>query len=195
MNPNEMRGYIFFGYGLLCASTVFLSGYYPSGLFMGLFALFLLLGIAFFAAAMAEKRAERPAAQPSPLRLGQPWSEFNCFRLQVDKVAMKRGVDGQRLCEVLFHVENWLLIQKQDEHNLSVRLQAVAEHEHHHAEATLLGGEALLVAAGETGQASCTVLVPEQAERVTLEFVVTLEQEGKTYRQQYEFYPAHYEAR
>jgi len=38
-------------------------------------------------------------------------------------------------------------------------------------------------------------LVPEQAERVTLEFVVTLEQEGKTYRQQYEFYPAHYEAR
>lgn len=188
---NEMRGLFFAQFALICLCMFHLSKLFDcsSTLWIGLSILFLIISIAFF----LEARDSEATSHNIILPVGRVWTEFNCFQLKVDKVAIKNGVDGQRLSDVMFHVENWLTVLKQKENKLSVQMEAIAEQNNSSMEVEVLNASIVEVAAGEQQQACYTIALPEKAERIRLKFSVTLEHDEKVYQQQYEFYPAHYE--
>ena len=125
--------------------------------------------------------------------MGKAWTEFNCFQLKVDNVAVKKAEDGRRFGTAMFHVENWLTVPTQGENKLSVQMEAIAEQGNHSVELEVLNANSVEVAAGEHQQAAYTIVLPEKAARILFTFSVTVEQDGKVYQQKYEFYPAHYE--
>ena len=193
---NEMRGFFFLSYALFCFAIYYLSGgfYYGGGnIWIGLAAIFLIIGIAFLSNAGPSRAEKSHSEKHAVLHIGQSWSEFNRFQLKVNSVAMKRGEDGQRLCDVMFHVENWLPLLQQGENTISVQLTATAEHGKESIEVKMLNGNNITVAADENKGTSYTMTLPEKTERVLLKFSVIPEHDEKIYQRQYAFYPAHYE--
>ena len=193
---NEMRGFFFLSYALFCFAIYYLSGgfYYGGGnIWIGLAAIFLIIGIAFLSNAGPSRAEKSHTEKHAVLHIGQSWSEFNRFQLKVNSVAMKYGEDGQRLCDVMFHVENWLPLLQQGENTISVQLTATAEHGKESIEVKMLNGNNITVAADENKGTSCTMTLPEKTERVLLKFSVIPEHDEKIYQRQYAFYPAHYE--
>ncbi len=192
---NEMRGFFFLGYGLICFCMFCLSGgfYYGDGLWMGLAVIFLIIGVVFLSNAREPKTTKDNRKKPAILCVGKAWTEFNCFQLKVDNVAVKKAEDGRRFGTAMFHVENWLTVPTQGENKLSVQMEAIAEQGNHSVELEVLNAGSVEVAAGEQQQAAYNIVLPEKAARILLTFFVTVEQDGKVYQQKYEFYPAHYE--
>lgn len=144
---NEMRGLFFAQFALICLCMFHLSKLFDcsSTLWIGLSILFLIISIAFF----LEARDSEATSHNIILPVGRVWTEFNCFQLKVDKVAIKNGVDGQRLSDVMFHVENRLTVLKQEENKLSVQMEAIAEQNNSSMEVEVLNASVVEVAAGE----------------------------------------------
>lgn len=192
---NEMRGFFFLSYALICVCMSYLCGglYYGGGLWAGLALIFLIISVVFFSNARDSKTTKDTRKKPAILCVGKAWTEFNCFQLKVDNVAVKKAEDGRRFGIAMFHVENWLTVPKQGENKLSVQMEAIAEQGKHSVELEVLNANSVEVAAGEQQQAAYNIVLPEKAARILLTFSVTVEQDGKVYQQKYEFYPAHYE--
>ena len=88
---NEMRGFFFLSYALFCFAIYYLSGgfYYGGGnIWIGLAAIFLIIGIAFLSNAGPSRAEKSHSEKHAVLHIGQSWSEFNRFQLKVNSVAM-----------------------------------------------------------------------------------------------------------
>ena len=192
---NEMRGFFFLSYALICVCMSYLCGglYYGGGMWMGLAVIFLIIGVTFLFNARGSEKTKDDRKKPAILCVGKAWTESNCFQLKVDNVAVKKAEDGRRFGTAMFHVENWLTVPKQGENKLSVQMEAIAEQGNRSVELEVLNASSVEVAAGEQQQAAYNIVLPEKAARILLTFSVTVEQDGKVYQQKYEFYPAHYE--
>ena len=145
----------------------------------------LIIGIAFLSNAGPSRAEKSHSEKHAVLHIGQSWSEFNRFQLKVNSVAMKHGEDGQRLCDVMFHVENWLPLLQQGENTISVQLTATAEHGKESIEVKMLNGNNITVAADENKGTSCTMTLPEKTERVLLKFSVIPEHDEKIYQRHF----------
>lgn len=115
MNKNEIRGYIFMVFALLCLCTCAMGGGYfldnvTFNILNFLIFLFTCIAVVFFVRAYEETKGLQFVTVDTSMkqRVGQGWNESNIFMLKLDKVNVEQLDDNtQRLCNLHMVVENW----------------------------------------------------------------------------------------
>ena len=203
MNKNEIRGYIFMGFAILCICTLALGGNII--IWMGYSALNLLTLLTFVlicasAICLAKGYVEGKEltglqmAQVSLLyRIGQSWAQFNLFSMKPADIKVQTSEDGTHLlCDVQILAENWMTQLKSGGNALSFHIRAEGDHGKNKVELQSLGASSFTVAAGERIEFVYPLAVPEYIDRVVLHFTAESDSMDEVYQQDYEFYPGHY---
>lgn len=202
MNKNEIRGYIFIGFALLClACKAIMSTQiwgYSSETYYQLLTVCMIvcIGAAVVCFIWAYNEIKYPAGVNKPLpgeihyRPGQSWTEVNLFQVKLDKVGVKQNQDGYS-CEAVFTAENWRTELKNGGNQMTIQLKAIAEqgtetYEIDNSESSFA------VEAGKHLQFICPLKAAEHTERVLLELTVTFDDGDAIYKAEFEFYPGHY---
>ena len=209
MNKNEIRGYIFMGFALLCLCTSAMGGmfmlYMNSSTRYHAYAINLMpiLSAVFFAAAVicfvkayedTKGKINLQIEKTSVLyRIGQSWAQFNLFSMKPANVKVKTSEDGAYLlCDVQILAENWMTQLKSGGNVLSFHIRAEGDFGKNKVELQSLGASSFTVAAGERNEFVYPLAVPEYIDRVVLHFTAESDSMDEVYQQDYEFYPGHY---
>ena len=203
MNKNEIRGYIFMGFAILCICTLALGGNIIIWMGYSAFNLLTLLTFVLICASaicLAKGYVEGKEltglqmAQVSLLyRIGQSWAQFNLFSMKPDNVKVHKTEDGAHLlCDVQILAENWMTQLKSGGNALSFHIRAEGDHGKNKVELQSLGASSFTVAAGEHIEFVYPLAVPEYIDRVVLHFTAESDSMDEVYQQDYEFYPGHY---
>ena len=198
MNKNEIRGYIFMAFAVMCLAVYTLgdisSGYIrPSDILI----VFLIFAPVFgfiaaycFANAYAETKGTNilnMETMPTINRIGMSWTELNIFSSKVNKISVTLSEDkGTLSCELYFTAENLQPQLKNGENN------ALGEQGKEKLELPLPDAFEITLEAGETKTQIYPFDVPADLERVLLEFTAEADSSDEVYTQTYAFYPKHY---
>ena len=204
MNKNEIRGYIFMAFAVMCLAVYTLgdisSGYIrPSDILI----VFLIFAPVFgfiaaycFANAYAETKGTNilnMETMPTINRIGMSWTELNIFSSKVNKISVTLSEDKETLsCELYFTAENLQPQLKNGENNLCIRMNALCEQGKEKLELPLPNAFEITLEAGETKTQIYPFDVPADLERVLLEFTAEADSSDEVYTQTYAFYPKHY---
>ncbi len=202
MNKNEIRGYIFLGFALLCYVTRSLgevaywghSQVYYLNAHLILSGVFIIAAVICFVWAYNEIKYPAGVNKPSPgkihYRPGQSWTEVNLFQVKLDKVGVKQNQDGYS-CEAVFTAENWRTELKSGGNKMTIQPKAIAEQG---AETYEIDNpeSSFTVEAGKHLQFICPLKADVYTDRVLLELTVTFDDGDAIYKAEFEFYPGHY---
>ena len=208
MNKNEIRGYIFMGFALLCLCTSAMGGMfmlymnsstryhaYAINLMPILSAVFFAAAVICFVKAYDETRGQKNIMEQASVlyRIGQSWTQFNLFSMKPANVKVKTSEDGAHLlCDVQILAENWMTQLKSGGNVLSFHIRAEGDFGKNKVELQSLGASSFSVAAGEHTEFEYPLAVPEYIDRVVLHFTAESDSMDEVYQQDYEFYPGHY---
>ena len=203
MNKNEIRGYIFMGFAILCICTLALGGNiiiwmgYSAFNLLTLFAFVLICASAICLAKGYVEGKELTgllmAQMPVLHRIGQSWAQFNLFSMKPADVKVHKTEDGTHLlCDVQILAENWMTQLKSGGNIVSFHIRAEGDHGKNKVELQSLGASSFTVAAGERTEFVYPLAVPEYIDRVVLHFTAESDSMDEVYQQSYEFYPGHY---
>lgn len=206
MNKNEIRGYIFMGFALMClctrclGGTLFVYNHYSTILdvVLVLTVIFACASVICLAKAYVECKEEEGKVlfvNQTPIinRIGQSWAEFNLFSMKPANVKVKTSEDGAYLlCDVQILAENWMTQLKSGGNVLSFHIRAEGDFGKNKVELQSLGASSFTVAAGERNEFVYPLAVPEYIDRVVLHFTAESDSMDEVYQQDYEFYPGHY---
>jgi len=203
MNKNEIRGYIFMGFAILCICTLALGGNiiiwmgYSAFNLLTLFAFVLICASAICLAKGYVEGKELTgllmAQMPVLHRIGQSWAQFNLFSMKPADVKVHKTEDGTHLlCDVQILAENWMTQLKSGGNIVSFHIRAEGDHGKNKVELQSLGASSFTVAAGERTEFVYPLAVSEYIDRVVLHFTAESDSMDEVYQQSYEFYPGHY---
>lgn len=191
MNKNEIRGYIFLGFALLCYCTAHISHWFSNSLLI-MMILFVVLALIFLMNAFGDAwlKTLSPKKTDAPLGVKQSWTEVNLFQVKLDKVAVEQNENGYS-CEAVFTAENWRTELKSGGNKMTIQPKAIAEQG---AETYEIDNpeSSFTVEAGKHLQFVCPLKAAEHTERVLLELTVTFDDGDAIYKAEFEFYPGHY---
>ena len=197
MNKNEIRGYIFMGFALLCFCTDCIVPYRNFTLF-SFQVILVIASIVCFGLAYVESKDKE--AFPIPVeqnrvinRIGQIWAEYNLFSVKVGKLDARASKEGEMLsCVMHITAENWQPQLKNKENNLTIRMSAVGEAGKENIELPLSEAFEIMLEAGASETQLYPFDVPANLDRVLLEFTAEADSSDEVYTQTYEIYPKHY---
>jgi len=203
MNKNEIRGYIFMGFAILCICTLALGGNiiiwmgYSAFNLLTLFAFVLICASAICLAKGYVEGKELTGLQMAQVsllhRIGQSWTLFNMFSMKPADIKVQTSEDGTHLlCDVQILAENWMTQLNSGGNALSFHIRAEGDHGKNKVELQSLGASSFTVAAGERIEFVYPLAVPEYIDRVVLHFIAESDSMDGVYQQDYEFYPGHY---
>lgn len=203
MNVNEIRGYIFGGFALVCfigrsLGSAMMWGYYSEFYFTLLMIMavgFGLLAVVCFAKAYSEAKypggAGKPEAVKQNYRVGKAWTEFNLFQLRMDKVNVQQKLDGLT-CEAMFTAENWRTELKNGGNQMHIAFAAEAETGKENLTELSMVNKEITIEAGKQHQIPLAFTVPDNTERVLINCTAIFDENDAVYKSKFEFYPAHY---
>ncbi len=196
MSKNEIRGYIFMGFALLCFCTDCIVKYRDYTLF-SLQIMFIIACIICFGLAYVEKHERDPFNSDISKKILRPkqfWIEYEVFNAKINKVFTKFSADKTQMqSDIHFLINNQQIKQKGDMKNfLTIQLSAIGdfgmEKEELYHEAEPLNS----IAPGAWQEIVYTIEIPNKCDRVMLYFTVEAESTGAIYEQEFEIYPKHY---
>lgn len=200
---DELRGYIFMGFALMCFCTRCLGGVaavnlsydaYHNGASIYVDALTLLTAVfiivSIFFMLKAKLYGEKTVrTDPEFLRNGEHWRMDNCFDITASVAELQQAEDALRYT-ISIEAKNLLAQMKQIKNDLEMRVTAIAETGTEKVELQALNPTDFVLQTGVRQQYNCIYQLPIGTERVLMQ--VTVQKDGQQYQQQYEFYPAHY---
>ena len=140
MNKNEIRGFIFMGFALMCLCTSAMGGIftlymnsstryhaYAINLMPILSAVFFAAAVICFVKAYDETRGQKNIMEQASVlyRIGQSWTQFNLFSMKPANVKVKPSENGAYLlCDVQILAENWMTQLKSGGNVLSFHIRA-----------------------------------------------------------------------
>ena len=201
MSKNEIRGYIFMGFALMCLSTWGLgdisSGYIRSSnvliIFPILAGIFGCISACCFLKAYNEAEASSTIAAPTIMRIGQAWTEFNMFLFNPGKVNANLSDNGETiLLDISVKTYNQQSRLQSVDSSITFGMNAIDDTGKEKNTLPILNESTFRVEADRHVNYVYRLEAPKNCDRVLLHFTAKLDTTDEIYEQVYELYPKHY---
>ncbi len=199
MNKNEIRGYIFMGFALMCLSTwglilsVWTRFYDLMIIFPILAGVFCIISGGCFLNAYNEVKATSTIAAPTIMRIGQAWTEFNMFFVRPGKVNANLSDNAETiLLDIAVQTYNQQSRLQSVDSSITFGMNAIDDTGKEKNALPILNESTFSVEADRHENYVYRLEVPKNCDRVLLQFTVKSDTTDEIYEQMYELYPKHY---
>ena len=199
MNKNEIRGYIFMGFALMCLSTwglissVWIRLYDIMIIFPILAGIFCLISVGCFLNAYNDAKASSTIDAPTIMRIGQAWTEFNMFLLRLGKVNANLSDNGETiLLDIAVQTYNQQSRLQSVDSSITFSVDAIEDTGKEKNALPILNESTFTVEADRRANYVYRLEAPKNCDRVLLHFTAKLDTTDEIYEQVYELYPKHY---